>query len=352
MYISIIGKTGSGKTTLFHALSGLTTPTNGGGSRGIVAIDVPDERLEYLTSVFNPRKTVYARVELSDTVAIDEGDLKNETLNQKSLQQLRSSDAFLLVLRSFDNGDRIDALADFRTIYAEFILSDMAQIEGRLERMEKQYGKKDNPAIQQEKALLVQCLEHLNNESPLSLLTLPEAEEKRIRGFQFLSRKPMMVVVNCPEKEMSAATKVVTDLQLQLPDNIPVLAVCAKLEAELALMSSEEQTMFMEEYGIKETIRGRIIRLAVDTLGLISFLTVGDDECRAWPIKKGMNAQDAAGTIHTDLANRFIRAETVSYEAFVQNGGFAGCKKSGLWRLEGKTYVVQDGDIISIRAGN
>lgn len=350
MYISIIGKAGSGKTTLFEALSGLASPANA-GSRGIVAIDVPDERLEYLTSVFNPRKTVYARVELSDTVAIDEGDLKNETINQKSLQQLRTSDAFLLVLRNFDNGEAIDALGDFRTIYTEFILADMAQIETRLERMEKQYGKK-GPSVQLEKELLEKCLDHLNNEKPLSMLALSEAEDKQVRGFQFLSRKPMMVVVNSPEKDLASAENAVSALQLQLPDNIPLLAACAKLEAELALMTPDEQAMFMEEYGIKEAIRGRIIRLAVDTLGLISFLTVGDDECRAWPIKKGMNAQDAAGTIHTDLANKFIRAETVSYDAFVQHGGFAGCKKSGLWRLEGKTYVVQDGDIISIRAGN
>lgn len=351
MYISIIGKAGSGKTSLFQALSGTANPTVG-GSHGIVAIDVPDKRLDYLTNVFNPRKTVYARVELSDTVAIDEGDLKNEAVNQKSLQQLRSSDAFLLVLRNFDNGENVNILADFKTIYAEFILSDMAQIESRIERMEKQSAKKDNPSFQQEKALLEQCLDHLNNEKPLSLLDLPEGDDKRVRGFQFLSRKPMMVVVNCPEKELASAETIVADLQGQLPDNIPVLSVCAKLEAELALMSPEEQAMFMDEYGIKETIRGRIIRLAVETLGLISFLTVGDDECRAWPIKKGMSAQDAAGTIHTDLSNKFIRAETVSYEAFVEHGGFAGCKKSGLWRLEGKTYVVQDGDILTIRAGN
>lgn len=351
MYISIIGKAGSGKTTLFSALSGMAIPTSG-NSQGIVAIDVPDERLEYLTGIFNPRKTVYARVELSDTIAIDEGDLKNETINQKSLQQLRSSDAFLLVLRNFDNGEGVDPVGDFRTVYTEFILSDMAQIESRLERMEKQSGKKDNPSVQQEKLLLETCLDHLNKEAPLSLLALPDADDKRLRGFQFLSRKPMMVVVNCSENEIASAEAIVASLQRQLPDNVPVVAVCAKLEAELALMPPEEQEVFMDEYGIKETIRGRIIRLAVDTLGLISFLTVGEDECRAWPIKKGMNAQDAAGTIHTDLANKFIRAETVSYEDFVAHGGFAGCKKSGLWRLEGKTYIVQDGDIISIRAGN
>ncbi|OPY82045.1 MAG: Ribosome-binding ATPase YchF [Syntrophorhabdus sp. PtaU1.Bin153] len=346
MYISIIGKAGSGKTTLFQALSGGVAP--GGGSGGIVSIDVPDERLDYLTGVFQPKKTVYARIELSDTAAIDEGDLKNETMNQKSLQQMRLSDAFLLLLAKFDTGLPMDPLADFRTIFTEFILSDMAQVESRLERMEKQYGKKDNPAIQQEKVLLEQCLGHLNAEKPLSTLIVSEADDKRLRGFQFLSRKPMMVVVNCAEAESASGETIIMGLQGRLPENIPVLAVCAKLEAELALMPEEERTVFMEEYGIKETIRGRVIRLAVDTLGLISFLTVGEDECRAWPIKKGTNAQDAAGTIHTDLAHKFIRAETVAYEAFVRHGG----KKAGVWRLEGKTYIVQDGDILCIRAGN
>jgi ribosome-binding ATPase len=351
MYISIIGKAGSGKTTLFRALSGVEIVTPG-GSHGIVSIDVPDERLDYLTTVFNPRKTVYARIELSDTAAIDEGDLKNEKINQKSLQQLRSSDAFLVVLENFLGGEDTNCLSDFRTIHTEFILSDMAQIETRLERMEKQAGKKDNPLFQQEKALLHLCLDHLNSEKPLSILELPDAEDRQIRGFQFLSRKPVMVAVNSSEKELSTRQPLLSELRNLLPEDVPVLAVCANLEADLSTMSPEEQTIFMKEYGILEALRGRIIRLAVDTLGLISFLTVGDDECRAWPIKRGMSAQDAAGTIHTDLSNKFIRAETVSYEAFVEQGGFAGCKRSGLWRLEGKTYVVQDGDILCIRAGN
>lgn len=350
MYISIIGRAGSGKTTLFNALAGPVGGANG-SSRGIVAIDVPDDRLDYLTTIFHPRKTVYARIDLSDTVAIDEGDLKNETVSQKSLQQLRSSDAFLLVLRNFDNGQGSTPLADFTTIYTEFILSDMAQIENRLERMNRQGGKKDSPSNAQERVLLEQCLQHLNQEKPLSLLDVPEDADKRIRGFQFLSRKPLMVIVNCSEKSLSLTETVVAELRGSVPANTPILAVCAKLEAELSLMEPQEQTIFMTEYGIKETVRGRVIRLAVETLGLISFLTVGDDECRAWPIKKGTTAQEAAGTIHTDLANKFIRAETVSYQDFVKYGGFTGCKKQGLWRLEGKTYIVQDGDIISIRAG-
>lgn len=351
MYISIIGKSGAGKSTLFQALSGMSTPCSG-SSTAIATIDVPDERLDYLSGVFHPKKTTHARIELADTAAIDEGDLKNETTNQKSMQQLRASDAFLLVLRNFDNGLGVNPLADFRTVFTEFILSDMAQVELRLERIDKQHGKKDNPSLQQEKALLDQCLAHLNNEQPLSTLSVADGDDKHLRGFQFFSRKPMMVAMNFAEKDLPSSESAVSQIKREIPDHIPVVSVCAKLEAELALMSPEEQAVFMEEYGIKETIRGRIIRLAFDTLGLVSFLTVGEDECRAWPIRKGLNAQEAAGVIHTDLSNKFIRAETVSYEAFVEHDGFAGCKKSGLWRLEGKTYVVQDGDILTIRAGN
>lgn len=350
MYISIIGKSGAGKTTLFQALSGIR-PGNG-SSAPIATIDVPDERLDYLTGVFHPKKTTYARIELADTAAIDEGDLKSEAINQKAMQQLRSTDAFLLVLRNFDSELGVNPLADFRTLFTEFILSDMTQIESRLERIDKQHGKKDNPHLQQEKTLLSQCLAHLNDERPLFTLPVSETDDKQLRGFQFFSRKPMMVVINFAEKDLSSAEAALSALRTLIPDYIPVIAACAKLEAELALLPPEEQIAFMEEYGIKETIRGRMIHLAFDTLGLISFLTVGEDECRAWPIRKGLNAQEAAGVIHTDLASKFIRAETVSYKAFVEHGGFAGCKKSGLWRLEGKAYVVQDGDILTIRAGN
>jgi len=162
----------------------------------------------------------------------------------------------------------------------------------------------------------------------------------------------MMVVVNCVEERVAEAESIAAQLRQRLPGHIPVVAACGQLEAELAAMAPEEQSAFMTGYGIGESLRGRIIRLAYDTLGLISFLTVGEDECRAWPIRRGMSAQEAAGTIHTDLARTFIRAETVSYDDFMRLDGFAGCKKAGLWRLEGKSYIVQDGDILSIRAGS
>jgi hypothetical protein len=351
MYISIIGTAGAGKTTLFRALAG-SAPNNNGNGSSLATIDVPDERVDTLTKIFNPKKTVYSRIEVADTVAIREGEARSETLDAKSLQQMRSSDALLLALRHFDNGHPADPMAEFRTIYAELILSDMVQIEQRLERIEKQSKGKVQPQLEQEKSLLAQCLAHLEDGNPLSTLALGADDDKRLRGFLFLSRKPMMMVINCAEETLKDAETIMVGFKERLPGHAALLAACGRLEAELASMAPDEQAEFMAEYGINESVRGRIIRLARDTLGLISFLTVGDDECRAWPIRNGMTAQEAAGAIHTDLSQRFIRAETVSFDDFIRLDGFAGCKKAGVWRLEGKTYVVRDGDILSIRAGN
>ena len=200
---------------------------------------------------------------------------------------------------------------------------------------------------------MIECLEHLNASKPLATLPLLETQSgKQLRGFRFLSEKPMMIVLNCDEVSIESSEQTMAELKRTVPAHIPVVAACGKLEAELAIMPPDERVVFMEEYGIKESIAGRIIHLAFETLGLISFLTVGDDECRAWPIRNGMTAQDVAGTIHTDFYQKFIRAETVAYDDFIGFDGFAGCKKAGVWRLEGKTYIVRDGDILCIRAGN
>ncbi len=351
MHISIIGTAGSGKSTLFQALSGINND-NPSHVASLATIDVPDERLDALTRIFDPKKTVYARIELSDTVPIGKDDLRNETIQAKTLQQMRLSDAFLLILPHYREEAGVDPLADFTLIFSEFILSDMSQIETRLERIAKQMGKKDNLLLQQEKEMLEKCLDHLNEEKPLSTLDLLDKEGKTFRGFQFMSQKPMLVVVNCAEETLGELNRVSEEVRGRLPDYIPNVVVCAKLEAELSLMSPAEREDYMQAYDIKEALRPRIIRLAYETLGLISFFTVGEDECRSWPIRKGTTAQEAAGTIHTDFYNKFIRAETVGYEDFMQHGGFAGCKKAGLWRLEGKTYLVRDADILTIRAGN
>lgn len=339
MYISIIGKAGSGKTTFFHALS-RTVQDGRSGSGNIAIIDVPDERLENLSTFFKTKKTVHARIELIDT----------PSLNPGIFQQIRQGDAFILVLPYFEEPEE-DLAQAYRSVIYDFILSDMAQVEQRLERIAKQGGKRESPMLQQEKELLEACLAHINEEKPLMSLKGIEERMKHIRGFQFLSQKPMMILINCSEERLSEAQDIENRLRGQIDEDIPCVAACARLEAELGIMPEAEQGGFMAEYGIIESIRGKIIRLACDTLGLISFFTVGEDECRAWHIKKGETAREAARTIHTDFYNKFIRAEVVAYDDFFKYNGFAGCKKAGAWRLEGKTYIVKDGDIITIRAG-
>jgi ribosome-binding ATPase YchF (GTP1/OBG family) len=329
MYISIIGSPGCGKSTLFTALTSLT-PDNRPGADAVAVIDVADERVDRLAAIFNPRKKVYARITVADTAGIEEGDVRKETVSAKMIQEMRENDAFLLVLRGFGSGGPADPRAEFLTIFQEFMLADIIQIETRLERIRKQAGKKESTALAQEEASLTVCLDHLNAGHPLATLDFSGQDERQLRGFRFLSQKPIMVVVNAEEGASTDPGAIPDDLRA----------------------APDDRASFMAEFGITQSVAGRLIRLAFDTLGLISFLTVGDDECRAWPIRRGMNAQEAAGVIHTDLSQKFIRAETVSYDDFMQHGGFAGCKKAGVWRLEGKTYIVRDGDILSIRAGN
>lgn len=350
MYISVIGPARSGKTTLFQALSGVESARGFSDGDNIISIDVPDTRVDEMSEIFKPKKTTYARIELADTVAIGEGNIKDSTINAKTLQKMRSSDAFILTLNDFNGSERADLRREFHDIINEFILADMIQIEGRIERIKKQGGKRENTALQQEMELLERLLGHVGDGKALKTLELSLNDDKAVRGFRFLSQKPMMIAINRPEGGTAGVSQEDEGLGEDL-EGYPVLYVCATLEQELAMMAEDERAVFMEEFNVKESIRGRMIRLAFDTLGLISFLTVGDDECRAWPVRKGVNAQEAAGAIHTDLSARFIRAELVSYADFVKYGGMAECKKAGVWRLEGKTYIVQDGDIMSIRAG-
>lgn len=350
MYLSIIGSPACGKTTLFRAFTGIAG-SGGADNTSIAVVEVPDERLDRLSAIFRPRKTVYGRVEVCDMASLHEGDMKNETVPAKQLQQMRSSDAFLLVLDNFQRHAPQDPVSSFHTLVSEFMLSDMVQIENRLERIKKQAGRKENTPLEQERIMLERCLEHLEQGKPLSSLALDEANGRAMRGFQFLSLKPLMTVVNCSEDAMSQLPIITKEVEAKLLDSTSIIAACLSIEAELAAMDPADRSAFMEEYGVAESLRGRLIRLAYQTLGLIAFFTVGEDECRAWPIRRGMTAQEAAAVIHTDLSERFIRAETVGFDDFIRLGDFASCKKAGVWRLEGKQYVVQDGDIITVRAG-
>ncbi|MCX7966817.1 MAG: DUF933 domain-containing protein [Syntrophorhabdaceae bacterium] len=338
MHISIIGKSGVGKTTIFRALS--STEQEQRQISHISIIDVPDERLEGLFNFFKPKKKVHARIEIEDT----------PVLSPEIFQKIRQSDAFILVLPYFE-AQESDPAYEYKSIINEFILSDMAQIEQRLNRIAKQGEKKENPVLQFESEILELSLMHLNEEKPLITLTVSEEGKKIMRGFQFLSQKPMMVVLNCSESRLYDAINIENAFKKKINQDIPCIAVCGTLEAEIGLMDDKDRDDFMSEYSITESIRGRIIRLATETLGLITFFTVGEKECRAWHLRKGETVHEAARTIHTDFYNKFIRAEVVSYEDFIKYNGFAGCKKAGLWRLEGKSYIVRDGDIITIRAG-
>ena len=356
MHLSIIGSPSCGKTTLFKALAGAEGRGAAQNKAGVAVIDVPDERVDRLSAIFHPKKTVYGRIEVCDTDPIHEGDMRAGAVPAELLRQMRPADAFIAVLKHFDGpgGDGAsDAVSAFRTLANELMIADMVQIEGRLERIKKQAGRKE-AALEQEKGALEQCLAHLEQGAPLRSLPLFASDGKMLRGFQFLSLKPLMVVVNCSEDAMRRGASLRDEVSARIagaaPD-APVVAACAGLEAELAVMNEADRAAFMAEYAIAESLKGSIIRLAYETLGLISFFTVGEDECRAWPIRKGMTAQEAASTIHTDLSERFIRAETVAYDDFMAHGDFAGCKKAGVWRLEGKQYIVKDGDILSIRAG-
>lgn len=338
MYISIIGKSGSGKTTIFKALTGMGDDVK--HATRVSIIDVPDERVDNLSKIFNAKKTVHAKIEIEDTPA----------LNPEIFQKIRQSDAFILVLPYFEETIN-DLVQELKSVINEFILSDMAQVEQRLERIARQGEKKENPMLQYEDEILKMCLKHLDEEKPLMTMSISEDGKRVIRGFQFLSQKPMMIIINCSEDRLTDALNIENIFKANIDEHIPCIAVCASLEADIGIMSDKDREEFMREYTIKEALRGRIIRLATETLGLITFFTVGEKECRAWHLKKGETVHEAARTIHTDFYNKFIRAEVVAYEDFIKYNGFAGCKKAGVWRLEGKNYIVKDGDIITIRAG-
>ncbi|MBN1446870.1 MAG: redox-regulated ATPase YchF, partial [Bacteroidetes bacterium] len=246
----------------------------------------------------------------------------------------------------------VDAARDIEILETEFLLSDMAMVENRIDKLRKQVQKVQDDRLKHELAILERFKEALDQEVPLRTLDIDKQDAQLVKGFQFLTQKPLLVVLNLEEDKVAEAESIVKEFQERFADKgITVDAFFGKIEMELAQMEDEDAAEFMKDYGIEESALTRIIRSAYDMLGLISFLTFGDDECRAWMIRRDTNAQEAAGAIHTDLMNRFIRAEVVHFEDFVEYGSIAACKESGHWRLEGKEYVVQDGDMLTIRHG-
>ncbi len=354
MEVGIVGLPVSGKTTLFSTLTGQPPAESHGGRvevhRGVVK--VPDPRLDQLTGIFNPRKQVNATIEYLEVGGMDQ-ESGAKGFDPQFLQVLKNTAALCVVIRAFHNefyphpAGSVDVRRDVNTVESEFLLSDLAIVENRIERLEKQVKKVKDDAGLKELALLKRCQEHLETEQPLREIEFSEEEHLMLRGFQFLTAKPLVYVLNIDEEQIGREA----DWIKQIPEKpgTTVIALSAKAEQEISQLDEEDRSVFLEDLGIKEPALPKLIRASFDLLGLISFFTVGEDECRAWTIRAGTHAQRAAGAIHSDLERGFIRAEVVHYDDFMQHKSLAKCRENGVLRLEGKNYIVKDGDIITVR---
>ncbi len=355
MEVGIMGLTASGKTSIFSLLTG-QDPLAAGGRRDQTQVGmakVPDPRLDALSAMYQPKKTTPATIRFSDVPGIPDEHRGDTSLN---LPELRTADALMVVLRAFASdavahpSGSVNALRDLAHIEEEFILSDQLVVEKRLERLKKDIQKRRDPDLERERDLLERCLSVLEAEKPLRNESFDANEGKKLRGFTFLSSKPMLVVVNVGEDELSS--DVFSAPEWEAWTSRPGLAftrVCATLEAELAELDGDDASAFMEDLGLSDRALDRIIGESYSLLGLISFFTVGDDECRAWSILEDTAALEAAGEIHSDIQRGFIRAEVVPSDELLETGSLSGCRQKGTLRLEGKTYKILDGEVVHFR---
>ncbi len=357
MKTAIVGLPMVGKTSLFTILTGVHESARVGSLEARVGVTkVPDGRLDSLAKIFDPPKITHATVEYLDFPAISKEALRDPSC----LASLRVVDALAHVVRVFESDTvphekgSVDPLRDFEDVEIELILSDFAVVEKRMERVDKDRKKTRNPELDAEFALLERLKAELEANRPLRGLEFSAEDEKRIRGFQFLSLKPMLVVLNIGEEDTSRMQEVEDKYRTGPFANRPntaVTAICGKVEAELAELSPEEAHEYLASYGLKESGLERLIAATYALLGLMSFLTAGETEVRAWTIPMNSTAQKAAGAIHSDFEKKFIRAEVVNWKTLIDLGGYPGVKEKGLLRLEGKEYIVKDGDVLVIRHG-
>jgi len=351
----LIGLPSTGKTTLFQLLtSAREAPRAHGRAEAHVGVSrVPDERLDRLTALFNPKRRVPATVEFADMAAG-----RSEAKALLDVVAYRNADALLHVVRAFRNASvphaagSVDPARDLQTIEEELILADLGVAERRLERLEKDLRKQPSDELRHEHETLTRCRAALENAQPLRTLGLAGDELRRLRGFQFLSAKPLLAVINLDEADAAQAEHLSDALDLGdflAGSGTGAVGVCARIELEIAQLDEADAAAFMADLGLRESGLDRVIRAAYDLLGYLSFFTVGDDECRAWSIPRGTRAQTAAGEIHTDIERGFIRAEVVPCAALLARGSLAACREHGEVRLEGKEYEVADGDVINFR---
>ena len=358
MQIGIVGLPNSTKTTIFNALTHsqeITAVTSSGKIEVHTAIvDVPDNRVDELSKLFKPENTTYARVQYNDVAGLKIGSGRDGSLSGELLNIISQSDALLHVVRAFED-DRIphpegnvDAVRDLSALDFEFLISDLQIVERRLERLTHDLDRKgtypERSVDQAERDVLIKIKEGLEEETPIRGLEFSPSEEKITRGFQFLTAKPALVALNVGDEGSDNPADFPID-----QDRSDVVCLHGALEMEIAQLDKDDAELFMAEYGITEPGLNRMIRLNYELLGLQSFFTVGEDEVRAWTIPQGATAVEAAGAIHSDLARGFIRAEVVSYQDLIDAGSLGEVKKLGKTRLEGKDYIVQDGDILNIR---
>jgi GTP-binding protein YchF len=363
MQIAIVGLAGSGKTTVFNTLTRGHAETGGYGGLqlNVGVVKVPDERLDRLAEVFKPKKIVHADVtyvDLPAPPASSDGKVGTEELPAEHLARLRDSDALIHVLRAWDSAasphpaGSVDPARDLEQLDLEFTLADLAMVERRLERL-RGAGRHGTPAEREanerEEAILSRLEPALEAGRPIRDEPLDDDEEKALRGFRFLTQKPVLVLLNVGEGELAQAEALAGQIRAGYDHRHALVdALSAKIEMELGELDPDEAAVFMEELGLAESALDRVIALSYRLVGLISFLTAGPDEVRAWPIPDGSSAVDAAGAIHSDLARGFIRAETIAYEDLLALGSMAEAKKAGKVRSEGKTYRVRDGDVIEV----
>jgi ribosome-binding ATPase len=353
MRLGIIGLPQSGKTTIFNALTRGNQPVSTGGGRFDVhtaVVDVPDTRVSRLSDLFKPKKTTYAKVTYADIAGLD-GSAGKSGISGALLNQLSQMDGFVHVVRAFENemvphpSGSLDPQRDLLAMDTELLLNDLISVERKLERLgdERRKGAgRDKGTIEKEWNLFQQLNQALTANQPLRSLQLSEEEQKILSGFGLLTLKPVLVIANTGEGQEPPG------LEYTQPRS-KVVSLQGKLEMDIAQLSAEEAQIFLEEYGIEEPGLNRVIHLSYDLLGLQSFFTVGPDEVRAWTIERGANAFQAAGEIHSDLQRGFIRAEVIYWEELLALGGLNEAKAKGKLRLEGKEYIVKDGEIVHIR---
>ena len=350
MKVGLVGFAGSGKTTIFNTLTGLTAEVGGFGARekaNVGVIKVPDARVDKLAELYNPKKQTYVEMSFVD-VAGPQGDQAERTesgLDPKLVQHMREVEALVNVVRGFNSPmltQPADPMRDIKAFDDELILTDMVQIETRIQRLKKE---KDST---RERELLERLKGALEEERPLRDVEIAHEELGLIAGFRFLSLKPLLLLLNVGEDAAGSAAPAEV-VELAASRKLSLIAMSGRAEMDIAQLTEEEQREFLQDLGIAEPARDRFIRAAYQLLDLISFLTSGEDECRAWSIRRGTTAHRAAGVIHSDIERGFIRAEVVRFEDLIEWKSEARCREQGKLKLEGKEYVVHDGDVIHFR---